>query len=69
VEYKWATGVVDEIDETGFVKNPDTVEAAKAKPRLALEERTDEKGQRYVSLPRLEPFDFYFIYNPDRYYR
>jgi len=32
-------------------------------------EKTDEKGARYMSLPRLEPFDFYFIYNPDRYYR
>lgn len=72
VEYKWAGSVVDEIEETGIVKDPDEKTAARAisrMPGFELEERTDEKGQRYVSLPRLDPFDFYFIYNPDRYYR
>ena len=68
VEYHWATSVVDEIEETGFTKNPDAMDN-RAKPRITSEEKVDEKGQRYVSLPRLEPFDFYFIYNPDRYYR
>ena len=73
VEYKWATSVVNEIDETGFTKNPDAVLAyppSAPKPqRFQMVERTDEKGQRYVQLPRLDPCDFYFIYNPDRYYR
>ena len=68
VSYKWATAVVEEIDETGFIKNPDYAEKPK-EPGFALAERTDEKGSRYVSLPRLQPFDFYFIYNPDRYFR
>jgi len=73
VEYKWATGTVDEIDETGFTKNPDETVAARPQGRvssaLPLEEKSDEKGNRYVSLPRLDPFDFYFIYNPNGYYR
>ena len=72
VDYKWATSVVDEIDETGIVKNPDEETAARPvgrMPGFELNEKTDENGQRYVSLPRLAPFDFYFIYNPDRYYR
>jgi ATP-dependent Clp protease protease subunit len=69
VGYHWAGSVVHEIEETGFIKNPDFVEAKPAKPPFWLDEKTDEKGQRYVSLPRLDPFDFYFIYNPDRYYR
>lgn len=69
VEYKWATSVVDEIAETGFTKNPDAQQQDKPKSRFELEEKTDENGKRYVSLPRLEPFDFYYIYNPDRYYR
>jgi len=72
VEYKWATSVVDEIEETGIVKNPDEVAPARGPGRMngfELAEKTDENGQRYVMLPRLEPFDFYFIYNPDRYYR
>lgn len=72
VELKWAGAVVDEIEETGIVKDPNEkgpTRPANRIPGLELEEKTDEKGQRYVSLPRLEPFDFYFIYNPDRYYR
>ena len=68
VGYKWATDVVEEIDETGFLKNPDT-QPAQPKQMFWLDEKADEKGQRYVNLPRLDPFDFYFIYNPDRYYR
>ncbi|MHB0995072.1 MAG: ATP-dependent Clp protease proteolytic subunit [Elusimicrobiales bacterium] len=72
VELKWAGSVVDEIEETGIVKDPNEkgpTKPANRIPGLELEEKADEKGQRYVSLPRLEPFDFYFIYNPDRYYR
>ncbi|OIO01012.1 MAG: hypothetical protein AUJ51_09235 [Elusimicrobia bacterium CG1_02_56_21] len=72
VTYKWATSVVDEIEETGIVKNPDDNKEGRFMSRMPgfeLEEKTDEKGDRYVSLPRLDPFDFYFIYNPDRYYR
>jgi ATP-dependent Clp protease protease subunit len=73
VEYKWATSTVDEIEETGFTKNPDL--KADSRPILRmnstipLDEKTDDKGNRYVSLPPLEPFDFYFIYNPSGYYR
>ena len=68
VAYHWATGVVDEIEETGFTKNPDDAQT-QAKPAFTLDEKTDGKGQRYATLPRLQPFDFYYIYNPDRYYR
>ena len=71
VALKWVDHLVDRIEETGFVKNPDFGPAASGHkmsfPRL--EERTDESGRRYVNLPRLEPFDFYFIHNPDKYYR
>lgn len=70
VDYKWATAVVDRIEETGFVKNPDYENPYPSKPlQIDLEEKVTEKGERYVILPRLEPFDFYFIYNPDNYYR
>ncbi|MBI5210638.1 MAG: ATP-dependent Clp protease proteolytic subunit [Elusimicrobia bacterium] len=69
VGYKWASSVVHEIAETGFTKNPEFLPKPPAKPLFGLDERSDEKGQRFVTLPRLDPFDFYFIYNPDRYYR
>jgi hypothetical protein len=35
----------------------------------ALEEAIDQQGKPFVGLPRLEPFDFYYLYNPDNYYR
>jgi ATP-dependent Clp protease protease subunit len=71
VRLNWVDHVVDRIEETGFVKNPDYPQAAPGARMStpALEERVDETGRRYVVLPRLEPFDFYFIYNPDKYYR
>ncbi len=72
VEYKWVTGTVDRVEETGVLKNPDEKPDTKAMRGIAgmeLEEKTDEKGKPYVSLPHLKPFDFYYIYNPDKYYR
>ena len=65
--YKWVNNIVHEIRETGFVKNPDISE--KANPKLQLVEKIDDKGRPYVTLPRLDPFDFYYLYNPDEYYR
>ena len=34
-----------------------------------LVEQIDEKGKAYVKLPRLLPFDCYFLFDPDHYYR
>lgn len=34
-----------------------------------LMEKVDNEGRPYIMLPRLRPFDYYFVYNPDRYYR
>ncbi|MBI3552556.1 MAG: ATP-dependent Clp protease proteolytic subunit [Elusimicrobia bacterium] len=65
---KWVDTVVHEIRETGVVKEPDD-KAPVPKYFFDAKEEVDPKGQRYVSLPRLEPFDFYYIYNPDSYYR
>jgi ATP-dependent Clp protease protease subunit len=70
VAARWADSVVEEIQETGVTKRP--TEGKKAADFLfaqGLEEKVDERGERYVRLPRLDPFDAYWIYNPDRYYR
>lgn len=72
VEYKWVTGTVEKVEETGVFKNPDEKPSPKAMRGMAgleLSEKMDENGKPYVSLPRLKPFDFYYIYNPDKYYR
>lgn len=67
VKLKWVNKIADEIRETGILKNPDKYSFSKSP--VNFEEKTDKDGKRYVQLPRLEPFDFYFIYNPDSYYR
>lgn len=69
---KWVNHVVTGIDETSIVKNPDASKAAPpaAVPvRTALSEQTDANGKPFVWLPRLEPKDVYYLYNPDSYYR
>lgn len=67
VKLKWADEVVENIIEEGILKDPDYFEDKKF--ISFLEEKVDEKGRKYVELPRLDPFDFYFLYNPDNYYR
>lgn len=64
---KWVDAIVHEIRETGILKDPDKVSPT----RRSFEERedVDSKGQRFVRLPRLEPFDVYYLYNRDGYYR
>lgn len=72
VANKWVTGTVEKVEETGVFRNPDetpTQKNMKGMSGFELEEKTDEKGNAYVQLPRLKPFDFYFMYNPDKYYK
>lgn len=72
VENKWVTATVNRIEETGVYRNPDDTPAPRtlrAMPGLELNEKTDEKGEPFMQLPKLRPFDMYWIYNPDKYYR
>lgn len=64
---KWVDEIVHEIRETGIIKHPD--KAPKPAPIVELKEETDSKGERFMRLPRLEPFDLYYLYNRDGYYR
>lgn len=75
----WVDTVVQRIEETSLVRNPDDAQLAAAgqvKPQIAgttesdtAGEKTDENGKPYHMLPRLGPFDCYYLYNPDSYYR
>jgi ATP-dependent Clp protease protease subunit len=69
VKLKWADHVVHEIRETGFLKEPGTAKEEKPKMAFGLAEETDAHGSRFVRLPRLQPFDAYWIDNTDSYYR
>jgi ATP-dependent Clp protease protease subunit len=70
-DLKWVNHIVNGIDETSVNKNPDSETANVARPALpgALVEEVDANGQPFAWLPRLNPKDVYFIYNPDGYYR
>ena len=60
---------MDRIWEMSVDKNPDQFGRSIIFAEGALEESLDEEGIPFMALPRLEPFDFYYLYNPDEYYR
>jgi ATP-dependent Clp protease protease subunit len=68
-ELKWIDRVVDRIWEMSVDKNPDRFGRSMIFATSILEESIDQQGKPFVGLPRLEPFDFYYLYNPDNYYR
>ena len=72
---KWVDEIAETIREESYDRNPDgssgpgSPRPARADAQSALPERVDTNGKRYVLLPRLEPVDCYYMYNPDAYYR
>ncbi len=75
---RWVDHVVERIQETALVKNPDGLRHSPRIPISGKEHRMvsglidpkkDMEGQWYQPLPRLNPIDMYYLYNPDRYYR
>jgi ATP-dependent Clp protease protease subunit len=70
VRLRWADNVVHEIRETGFLKDPEEEKKdEKGKQAYGLAEQTDSQGKRFMRLPRLQPYDAYWIDNQDGYYR
>ena len=67
-ELKWVENIVQEIRELSHRDTP-TSERGVSFFFMAEMEQRDEKGNAYVPLPRLRPFDHYFLYNPDGYFR
>jgi ATP-dependent Clp protease protease subunit len=73
---KWVDEIAQTIREESYDKNPDAPSAPGGSPspghfdsQPVLPERVDANGHRYVLLPRLDPVDCYYLYNPDNYYR
>jgi ATP-dependent Clp protease protease subunit len=72
VKLKWIDHLVTAIDETSMVKSPDLIPATPQEKATAINgvaEAADEEGRPAMFLPRLNPKDVYFMYNPDQYYR
>jgi ATP-dependent Clp protease protease subunit len=78
---KWVDTIVEEIEETALLRHPDSTQPAQTAgnpirimpPGHSLEsgviEGNDERGKPVGLLPRLNPLDAYWMYNPDGYYR
>ena len=67
---KWVNHIIQGIDETSVIRDPDSdPAAAKTARAAALAEEIDANGRSFAWLPRLEPKDVYFLYNQDGYYR
>ena len=65
----WVDHIVDRIEETSLLKDPNIEKEIKKHPKRIVSEATDQKGRPIVYLPRLSPKDMYFLYNPNRYYQ
>lgn len=79
---KWVDTIVEEIEETGILRlnAKEKSETTTTTTRRAstgttqadsseLVETIDAKGRPSMVLPRLNPFDCYWLYNPDGYYK
>ncbi len=66
-DLKWVDHIAQTIREESLDRNPDTATASPA--TRAEAEQVDDTGRAYQSLPRLNPVDRYYLYNPDGYYR
>lgn len=75
-ELKWVNHIISGTQESALNRDPDARPSAPTAipsptptPSKAAEEQVDEEGRPFMWLPRLNPKDVYFIYNPDNYYR
>ncbi len=66
---KWVNHIVTGIKETAAVINPDSIKPNKADKVTPLSESLDKDGKPCLYLPRLNPYDAYFLHNPDGYYQ
>jgi ATP-dependent Clp protease protease subunit len=69
-ELRWVDGIAETIREDSLVKNPDSdPKGSKQAAGEYLQAQADADGRRHFTLPRLNPVDCYYLYNPDDYYR
>ena len=74
---KWIDVVVGRCQETAQIRNPDVSSATTSRVATAaapddavsMTEKLDAKGRPFMMLPRLNPMDCYYLYNPDGYFR
>ena len=67
VKLKWVNNLADEISEEGIRDRPKSQRWSL--PFFFQMMETDEDGNRFIRMPPLRPFDHYFMYNPNNFYR
>lgn len=65
---KWVDHIVERIEETSLLKDPNSEKKEPSKD-VILAEALDKSGRPVMYLPRLNPKDMYYLYNPDKYYQ
>ena len=63
VKLKWVDVVVERCSETAFLKSPDR------KGSVGGEFATSTTANASATLPKLNPLDCYYLYNPDGFYQ
>ncbi len=65
-ELKWVDHVISGVDETALRTNPDgkPAPAVAARTISGLKEELDADGRPVIYLPRTNPLDVYFLYDP-----
>jgi len=67
VKLHWINNVVNEIREDGIRDRPKSERWSL--PFFFQMMKKDEHGAKYIPMPPLRPFDHYFIYDPNNFYR
>ncbi len=67
---KWVNTIVKDIRDSSIIKQPAEEEAKKGKKGAkSFNQKIDSQGRAYLELPRINPLDVYYLYNPVNYYR
>ena len=71
VKLNWVNTLIEDIRDNSVTKKPEEIEPEQVEESTELlsHKRHDQYGQVYQEIPYLGPLDFYFLYNPDNYYR
>lgn len=71
-ELNWVDRIVQNIEEVGIREEPEEDPPSPSFFFLKKKKgivRKDDQGNYYQKLPPLRPYDFYYMYNPNNYYR
>jgi ATP-dependent Clp protease, protease subunit len=67
---RWVDFIAANLRDTSYTRHPDQqIKNRPSEPLPLILPEVDEKGTRYMKLPALPPRDFYYLYNPEKFYR